>query len=119
MEEVIKIVRCNWCENIFPESSIKVLDDIEHCPECGMSGCLMDKGIYGETDDKELFPNLSQARDWEKLKKHFSIDILCDFENEIHDYECGVGNEDVEDYPTIIQWWEGLMGLQDLLDVYA
>lgn len=38
------MVRCNMCMNIFDEEEI-IYDskhDIEFCPECGESGCLMD-----------------------------------------------------------------------------
>jgi late competence protein required for DNA uptake (superfamily II DNA/RNA helicase) len=35
-------IRCNWCESVFDERHIKVIDDIEYCPVCGETGYLMD-----------------------------------------------------------------------------
>lgn len=120
--EKTKIVRCNWCEHIFPEDALYPDEEVEFCPDCNAIGYLMDLGIFGEEADETLFPHLAKAKDWEKLKQHFSVDILCDFECEIHDYEYGVGAyepDTVDDYPTIIQWWEGLVDLENLFEVYA
>lgn len=105
MEEK-RIIRCNWCEHIFLEDLLLVDEEEEQCPDCGSIGHLMDLGIAGQDKDEILFPNLSKSKDWGVLKTEFPIDALCDFENDIHDYEYGVGNEDIEDYPTIVQWWE-------------
>jgi len=33
---------CNNCEAKFMEGEIKIKDDIEHCPSCGMAGCIAD-----------------------------------------------------------------------------
>lgn len=117
MEEK-RIVRCNWCEHIMPEDALTPDEEVECCPECGSIGHLMDLGVFGMDADETLFPNLSKTKDWETLKKHFNVDTLCWFENEIHDYEFGVGNEDVEDYPTIVQWYEGLLETNDLIETY-
>lgn len=35
-------IRCNWCLAKFDESEILIKNDIEICPVCGKSGCLMD-----------------------------------------------------------------------------
>lgn len=114
-----RIIRCNQCMHIFPEEAIIKEDETEYCPDCEETGCLMDMGVYGEEDDTVLFPHLSQSRDWEKLKASFIVHILCDFENEIRDYEDDPHyNDDRDDYPTIIQWWEGLMDFKDLEEVY-
>lgn len=120
MKEV-QIIRCNWCEHVFPEDALCIDDDIESCPDCDQVDCLMNLGRFGVDEDESLFPHLSKAKDWKALKTHFSIDILCDFENEIHDYEMSMGvySEDVDDYPTIIQWWEGLMDTSELIETYA
>lgn len=114
--ESIQIVRCNQCMHIFPEEAILVEDEVEYCPDCDETGCLMDMGIYGEEDDKILFPYLSQAKEWEWLKKHFLVHLLCDFENEIRDIKGGI--QEVEDYPLIYQWWEGLVDNKELDEHY-
>lgn len=117
--EKVQIVRCNWCEHIFPESMLLEDEEVEFCPDCEAIGYLMDLGIFGEEVDETLFPHLSKTKDWALLKQYFSVDILCDFENEVFDYENRVGNEDIEDYPTIVQWWEGLMDTSELIETYA
>lgn len=114
-----KIVRCNWCEHILPEDELYTDEEVEFCPDCNTAGHLMDLGTFGVDTDETLFPNLTKSKDWETLKRHFSVNTLCYFENEVHDYEYGVGNEDVEDYPTIVQWWEGLMYTSELIETYA
>lgn len=35
-------IRCNWCMAEFDESEILIKNNIEICPVCGKSGCLMD-----------------------------------------------------------------------------
>jgi hypothetical protein len=35
-------IQCNWCESVFDEKHIKVVDDTEYCPVCGDSEYLMD-----------------------------------------------------------------------------
>jgi hypothetical protein len=35
-------VQCNWCESVFDEKYIEVIDDIEYCPVCDKTGYLMD-----------------------------------------------------------------------------
>jgi hypothetical protein len=35
-------VRCNWCESVFDEEHIRVIDDTEYCPVCEKTGYLMD-----------------------------------------------------------------------------
>lgn len=49
-----RMVRCVWCENEFSEDKILFDEDteIEHCPFCGRSGCLMDLDDENENDDK-------------------------------------------------------------------
>ena len=37
-------VKCNWCETVTTESELEIILDIEYCPSCGNSGCLMDTG---------------------------------------------------------------------------
>ena len=118
--EDVQIVRCNQCMHIFPEefivSATQEDSTQEWCPDCGESGCLMDMGEYGKEDDKVLFPYLTQSERWEWLKQHFYIHALCEMENEIRDIKEGVIK--VEDYPTIYQWWEGLMDNEELFNVY-
>jgi hypothetical protein len=35
-------VQCNWCESVFDEEHIRVIDDTEYCPVCDKTGYLMD-----------------------------------------------------------------------------
>lgn len=122
-DEGTLVVRCNQCEYIYPEDNIKVKEDgeTEYCENCGSTGKFMDLGIFGETDDRKLFPELSGCKDWEEVKKNFHLNILCDFENEIHDYNYCVGTyaENVDDYPFIIQWYEGLFDTKELIEHYS
>lgn len=37
-------VRCNQCMRTFDEDDITVVDEVEYCPFCNESGCLMDMG---------------------------------------------------------------------------
>lgn len=115
------IVRCNWCEHIYPEEDVKCYDGTEICEDCGSTGKLMDLGLFGESDDKVLFPELHKCRDWDQIKQHCRLEVLCYFENEIFDYNWsrGVYSEHCDDYPSIIQWWEGVMDTSELLERYG
>jgi len=35
-------LRCNWCDAVFNEDQIIVIDEIEFCCKCNKTGCLMD-----------------------------------------------------------------------------
>ena len=37
-----EMVKCNWCNSVCTDDKLLVVKDIEHCPECGRTGCLMD-----------------------------------------------------------------------------
>lgn len=117
------IVRCNYCEHIYPEDEIKVIDeDREYCDDCGAEGCFTDLGEYGVISDKVAFPLLESKPDWGQLKARFGLSTLCYFENEIFDFcmNRGAYSEpfQVEDYPLITQWWEGLISTQELIEHY-
>lgn len=118
------VVRCNHCNHVFPEDAIKVKDEdgeTEYCEDCGGTGAFMDLGQFEVEDDKVLFPELSSCKDWEKVRDNHSLDTLCYFENEISDYNWGYGvySQPVDDYPTIIQWFEGLMDTKELIECYG
>ena len=124
-EENFNIVRCNWCEHIFRETSIPYDNQIgtEYCPECGKIGALMDMDDYTyfeEEDEKRTFRFLAECRDWQLLKESFKLEILCDFENEIHDYNYYKnGYENFkEGFPAIINWYEGNISTEDLIKEY-
>lgn len=116
------LVRCTWCGHICPEDEIKVRDeDQEYCDNCGAEGCLMDLGTFGEIDDNVAFPILSKCRDWQQVKEAFDLSTLCFFENEIDDYEHYQGSysePNFQDYPLIIQWFEGLVDTKELIEHY-
>lgn len=118
------VVRCNHCNHIWPEDAIQVKDDgnnTEYCEDCGGTGAFMDLGEFGVEEDKVLFPELSKCRDWELVKDNCSLDTLCYFENEISDYlwSYGIYSAPVDDYPSIIQWLEGIIGTKELLENFG
>jgi len=43
-------IRCNWCYWIGEEEDLIITNDIEHCPQCGEEGYLMD--MEDITDNK-------------------------------------------------------------------
>jgi hypothetical protein len=53
-------VQCNWCGSVFDEEHLKVRDDIEYCPVCGDSECLMD------LPEAESKPRWETPEQWEK-----------------------------------------------------
>lgn len=123
MSEFGFICKCNHCDHIFPEQAI-IYDkeqEIEFCPECNGTGAIMDLGeAYEFGTDNEIFHFLSQCRDWNIIKSSFSLENLCDFENEIHDYlYYKNGYENLkEGFPVIINWYEGNINTEDLIKEY-
>lgn len=50
-------VRCNWCEWEGSELELDIIPDatyyeVEACPECGRSDCLMDIGFVEEEEER-------------------------------------------------------------------
>lgn len=117
-----KVIRCNWCDHIFPADAL--LEDKEegrkYCPDCEEEG-IEEVGTFVITSDITLFPILSKCRDWKTVKDNCSLDTLCYFENEIYDYDYYKGGyaNGYEDYPSIVQWYEGIMDTAELLDFYG
>lgn len=117
------VIRCNDCMHIYPEDEIRVKEDgeTEYCEFCGAVGKAMDLGQFCVTDDKILFPKLHSCKGWEKLKTNCDLSTLCYFENEIYDYswEQGEYSTPCDNYPSIIQWWEGIMDTEELLENFG
>ena len=80
-------VRCNQCMKVFDEERIVYdgEDDIEYCPECGESGCLMD---IAET-------------------RYYVCGLGYNEDNEPIDYE-----EDFGDFDTYVEAYELFVRLQ-------
>lgn len=64
------------------------------------------------------FPLLAQHRDATRLFNAFSDKYLEDFEEIIKNYKEGKNEEENEDAPAIVQWYEGLMPFNQLLEIY-
>lgn len=46
MQPDIQTVKCNNCENIYYESELAVIEDMQACPQCIIDGYLMDITPY-------------------------------------------------------------------------
>ena len=61
-DDEIRIVRCNDCYWTGHEDNLEVIDDVEHCPKCHRSDCLMDMHNefeeYTEDEDYEDLDSL-------------------------------------------------------------
>lgn len=76
--------------------------------------------MYDFGKDIKIFHILSKCRDWDKIRISFSPEILCSFENEIYDYlYYKNGYENLkEGFPAIINWYEGNINTEDLIQEY-
>ena len=41
----VTMVMCTWCEAISTEEQLEIRLDTEHCPQCSVSGWLMDVAV--------------------------------------------------------------------------
>ena len=70
--------------------------------------------------NKENYPYLSQARDFEQLKERYSEETLTEFEAAICEYEETENPKDYEEtgLDPIVSWYEGLLDTSDLFGCY-
>ena len=72
----------------------------------------------------EMLKNLSSCKDFNRLKKNFSKEMLEMFENTIEEYENSTSENknysilDLDNQPIIIGWYEGLVTTDDLINYY-
>ena len=72
----------------------------------------------------EMLKNLSSCKDFNRLKKNFSKEMLEMFEKTIEEYENGTSENDgysildLDNQPIIIGWYEGLVTTDDLINYY-
>ena len=127
-----KIIRCNHCANIFYENKIifKEENNLELCPFCHQSGALMDltkenneeytvllRNISSE-EEKEIFPLLSQCRDFKILKKNLDEIFLIEMENDLNEYEYIRNGESEDFHSEVISWYEGLITTAEIISYF-
>ena len=73
----------------------------------------------------ETLKNLSSCKDFNRLKKNFTKEMLEMFEKAIEEYENSTSENDnssildfLDDQPIVIGWYEGLITTDDLINYY-
>ena len=68
---------------------------------------------------KTYFNNLKKAKEFATLVKYFTFPMLIVFEREIDEYENSTKEQsENSSHSGIIEWWEGLIDIITLIDIY-